>query len=322
MQQLLSKNRKQPCKGFTGYAFKKLISMKNILIAFLIVFFFWGCRKKECCVPENNYDYSSEIQNIVHNGISREYLIYIPSSFSGDSVAPLVLNFHGFGGNINDYLSYTSMLSIAETEGFVLVFPQGSLMDGYSHWNPSLPSSDNKSTADDLGFIEALIQQLSNNYNIDSKRIYACGYSNGGMMSFGLANHKSNLFAAVASVSGAMLETDNTPNHPMPVLMIHGTSDGVIPYAGNNEYASVESTLTFWRNFNSTDSISNSNSITSGGNTIEYTSYSNGNNGVSVEHYKINQGGHEWFDLNYNELNTSELIWEFFSKYDMDGLIE
>tara|TARA_B100000676_G_C18001451_1_gene801144 strand:- start:197 stop:1087 length:891 start_codon:yes stop_codon:yes gene_type:complete len=296
--------------------------MKNILIAFLIVFFFWGCRKKECCVPENNYDYSSEIQNIVHNGISREYLIYIPSSFSGDSVAPLVLNFHGFGGNINDYLSYTSMLSIAETEGFVLVFPQGSLMDGYSHWNPSLPSSDNKSTADDLGFIEALIQQLSNNYNIDSKRIYACGYSNGGMMSFGLANHKSNLFAAVASVSGAMLETDNTPNHPMPVLMIHGTSDGVIPYAGNNEYASVESTLTFWRNFNSTDSISNSNSITSGGNTIEYTSYSNGNNGVSVEHYKINQGGHEWFDLNYNELNTSELIWEFFSKYDMDGLIE
>ena len=296
--------------------------MKNILIAFLIVFFFWGCRKKECCVPENNYDYSSEIQNIVHNGISREYLIYIPSSFSGDSVAPLVLNFHGFGGNINDYLSYTSMLSIAETEGFVLVFPQGSLMDGYSHWNPSLPSSDNKSTADDLGFIEALIQQLSNNYNIDSKRIYACGYSNGGMMSFGLANHKSNLFAAVASVSGAMLETDNTPNHPMPVLMIHGTSDGVIPYAGNNEYASVESTLTFWRNFNSTDSISNSNSITSGGNTIEYTSYSNGNNGVSVEHYKINQGGHEWFNLNYEGKNTGELIWNFFSKYDIDGLIE
>ena len=141
-------------------------------------------------------------------------------------------------------------------------------------------------------------------------------------MSFGLANHKSNLFAAVASVSGAMLETDNTPNHPMPVLMIHGTSDGVIPYAGNNEYASVESTLTFWRNFNSTDSISNSNSITSGGNTIEYTSYSNGNNGVSVEHYKINQGGHEWFDLNYNGQNTGQLIWEFFSKYDINGLRE
>ena len=108
----------------------------------------------------------------------------------------------------------------------------------------------------------------------------------------------------------------------MPVLMIHGTSDGVIPYAGNNEYTSVESTLTFWRNFNSTDSIPNSNSITTGGNSIEYESYSNGNNGVSVEHYKINQGGHEWFNLNYEGQNTGELIWNFFSKYDIDGLVE
>lgn len=296
--------------------------MKNILIAFLIVFFFWGCRKKECCVPENNSNSSAEIQSIVHNGVSREYLIYIPSSLSGDSVAPLVLNFHGFGGNIHDYLPYTSMLSIAEAEGFILVYPQGSLMDGYSHWNPSLPSPENKSNADDLGFVEALIQQLSNDYSIDSEKIYACGYSNGGMMSFGLANHKSDLIAAVASVSGSMLETENTPNHPMPVLMIHGTSDGVIPYVGNNDYTSVESTLTFWRNFNNTDSIPNSNSITTGGNSIEYESYSNGNNGVSVEHYKINQGGHEWFNLNYNGLNTGELIWEFFSKYDIHGLRE
>ena len=296
--------------------------MKNILIAFLIVFFFWGCRKKECCIPENNYDYSSEIQSIVHNGISREYLIYFPSSFNGASAAPLVLNFHGFGGNFSEYAAYTSMRSLADTEGFILVYPQGSLMNGYSHWNPSLPSLENKSNADDFGFIEALIQQLLNDYVIDSEKIYACGYSNGGMMSFGLANHKSNLIAAAASVSGTMLETDNTPDHPMPVLMIHGTSDGVIPYAGNNEYASVESTLAFWRNFNSTDSVPYSNSITTGGNSIEYEYYSNGNNGVSVEHYKINQGGHEWFDLNYNGQNTGQLIWEFFSKYDINGLRE
>ena len=177
--------------------------MKNILIAFLIVFFFCGCRKKECC--DHFEKFSDETQYITHNDILREYLIYVPSNFSGDSAVPLVLNFHGFGGNIHDYTSYTSMLSIAETEGFILVYPQGSLMDGYSHWNPSLPGPTNKSNADDFGFIEALIQQLSNDYSIDSEKIYACGYSNGGMMSFGLANHKSNLIAAVASVSGAML---------------------------------------------------------------------------------------------------------------------
>lgn len=71
--------------------------MKNILIASFIVFFFWGCQK-ECCNEENISNSSQEIQSIVHNGISRDYLVYVPSSFNGDSVAPLVLNFHGFGG--------------------------------------------------------------------------------------------------------------------------------------------------------------------------------------------------------------------------------
>ena len=291
--------------------------MKKLLLTFLIFVLLVGCKKNE-----ENFGNSSHEFSLTHNGINREFLVFTPSTYNSAYAFPVVLNFHGFGGTINDYALYASMQTIAETEGFILVYPQGSLMNGYSHWNPSLPGPTNKSNADDFGFIEALIQQLSNDYSIDSEKIYACGYSNGGMMSFGLANHKSNLIAAVASVSGAMLETDNTPNHPMPVLMIHGTSDGVIPYIGNNDYTSVESTLSFWINFNSTDSIPNSNSITSGGNSIEYKSYSNGNNGVSVEHYKINQGGHEWFNLNYNGLNTSELIWEFFSKYDIHGLRE
>ena len=294
--------------------------MKNILSAFLIVFFFGGCRKRECC--GNLEEFSDETQYITHNGILREYLIYVPSNFSGDSAVPLVLNFHGFGGNIHDYTSYTSMLSIAETEGFILVYPQGSLMNNYSHWNPSLPSSTNKSDADDLGFIEMLIQQLSIDYSIDSKRVYACGFSNGGMMSYGLAHHKSNLIAAVASVSGAMLDPESSPTHPMPILIIHGTNDDVIPYNGSNDYNSLESTMNYWINFNKIDSLSKSKTTTSGNNSIQYFSYGVGENGVSVEHYKVIQGGHEWFNLNYEGNNTNELIWNFFSKYDIDGLVE
>ena len=74
-------------------------------------------------------------------------------------------------------------------------------------------------------------------------------------------------------------------------------------------------------NFNSTDSIANSNVISSNGITIQYDFYGSGTNDVSVEHYKINNGGHEWFNLNFNGKNTDELIWEFFSKYDIDGLL-
>tara|TARA_Y100000589_G_scaffold297230_1_gene304882 strand:- start:3462 stop:4334 length:873 start_codon:yes stop_codon:yes gene_type:complete len=290
--------------------------MKNILVIISISFLCLNCKKfKEANKNPN-------IQSLNHNGVIREYLTFIPSNYKDTQAVPVVLNFHGFGGNISDYSTYASMERIADLENFILVYPQGTDMDEFSHWNPSLPGSDNKSSADDFGFIEMLIEKLSADYSIDAKRIYACGFSNGGMMSFGLVNHKSDLIAAVACVSGSMLETDNTPNHPKPVLMIHGTSDGVIPYIGNNDYTSVESTLSFWRNFNSTDSTPYSNTITTGGNSIEYTSYSNGNNGVSVEHYKINQGGHEWFNLNYEGKNTGELIWNFFSKYDIDGLIE
>jgi polyhydroxybutyrate depolymerase len=292
--------------------------MKNKLILLAASLLILSCRKNE----EDTKKTTENIQTLSHDNITREYLTFVPTGYDSITAVPLMLNFHGFGGTISTYSSYASMQAIAERENFILAYPQGTSIDGYAHWNPALPSTTNKSNADDFGFIEALIQRLSNDYSIDSEKIYACGYSNGGMMSFGLANHKSNLIAAVASVSGAMLETDNTPNHPMPVLMIHGTSDGVIPYAGNNEYISVESTLAFWRNFNSTDSVPISNIITSEGNTIQYDLYSNGNNGVSVEHYKINQGGHEWFDLNYERKNTGELIWEFFSKYDINGLRE
>mgnify|MGYP001238304548 CR=1 FL=1 len=289
----------------------------KILIFIFTAFLFLSCSKND----ESNNSSSQNIQSFSHNNVNRTYSIYFPSSYNGTVALPLIFNFHGFGGNITEYKTYASMEALAERENFILVYPQGTLTNGYTHWNPSLPSPTNKSNADDLGFIESLIQNLSNNYAIDSKRIYACGYSNGGMMSFGLANHKSNLFAAVASLSGAMLETQISPDHPMPVLILHGTSDGVLPYYGNNDYNSVETTLNFWVNFNKTDSLPNSNVVSSNGITVQYDFYGNGDNGVSVEHYKINNGNHEWFNLNFNGKNTDELIWEFFSKYDIDGLL-
>ena len=96
----------------------------------------------------------------------------------------------------------------------------------------------------------------------------------------------------------------------------------LINLSNTDDKNSVESTLNYWMNFNKIDSLSQSNTMISGNNIIQYFSYENGKNGVSVEHYKINQGGHEWFNLNYEGQNTSELIWNFFSKYDINGFIE
>ena len=262
-----------------------------------------------------------DAQLLVHDGETREYVLYVPNSYDGITAVPLLFNFHGYGGNASEYMSYADMRSLAESERFILVYPQGSILNGSSHWNPSLPSNESKSNADDLGYIEALVNKLAIDYMIDRTRIYACGYSNGGMMSYGLASHKSNLIAAVGSISGAMIDTDIVPSHPIPVIKIHGTSDEVLPYNGvSGEYNSVETTLEYWKNFNNTNTTPNVSSFNDNGTIIEHFIYANGDNGCNVEHYKVIEGEHVWFDLNYQGANTSMLIWDFVSKYDINGL--
>jgi len=257
---------------------------------------------------------------LLHNDIDREYILYIPESYDGSTSVPLMLNFHGFGGSASNFMVNADMRPVAESNNFILVYPQGSCFEGSSHWNPCPIGGDNKSIADDVGFIETLIEQISSQYNVDLERVYAAGYSNGSMMAYGLANYKSELIAAVASVSGAMLDCIGPTSHPMPVAHFHGTNDEVIPYDGNGYYDAVQSTLDYWINFNNTNttpSIYTDNSATL---IVDHYVYDQGNNSVSVEHYKYNGGEHIWFNTPYQGQNTSELIWNFVSKYDINGL--
>ena len=181
---------------------------------------------------------------------------------------------------------------------------------------------NNKSDIDDLGFIESLILKLSSQNLIDLNRVYVVGYSNGGMMSYAMACHKSNLVAAIASVSGTMLYISNCePNRSIPLLNIHGTEDPTLPYNGNNYYNSVDDALNFWNTNNNSDPSPNTTLLNTNLNNIQFFGFSNSDN-ISVDHYKIINGGHVWFDININGKNTSELVWDFFSKYDINGRID
>ena len=299
-------------------------TIKDIFTLLILANILFGCHKNDTKTWDDKGDSKEQnldAQRLVHEGETREYVLYVPESYDGIAAVPLMFNFHGYCGNASEYMNYADMRSLAESENFILVYPQGSTLDGSPHWNPSLASPENKSNADDLGFIEALINKLATDYIIDRKRIYACGYSNGGMMSYGLASHKSNLIAAVGSISGAMIDTDIVPSHPIPVIKIHGTSDEVLPYTGiSGEYNSVETTLEYWKNFNNTNTTPNVSSFNDNGTIIEHFIYADGDNGCNVEHYKVIEGEHVWFDLNYQGANTSMLIWNFVSKYDINGL--
>ncbi len=273
-------------------------------------------------------------KSLQHDGLTREYTVYIPASYDGTTAVPLLFNFHGFGMSAKDMFFLGDMRPIADTANFILVYPQGSNDDdGSPHWNVEGPNS--KSDADDLGFTKAMLDELIADYNIDQKRVYACGYSNGGFFSFDLACKMSDRFAAIGSVAGTMLldsYNNCNANHPTAVITIHGTDDGVVSYGGFPGWSySMDQVNDFWINQNNTSPtptvVQMPDLNSADGSTVEYFSWKDGDACTSVEHYKVNGGDHTWPDVNGTpsktnvDVSASHLIWEFVSKHNIEGLI-
>jgi len=270
--------------------------------------------------------------SIMHDDIERDYILYVPLSYTENDTLPLVLNFHGYGSSANEQMIYGDFRSLANSAGFFIVHPQGTLLQGVTHWNVGGWTLD--STVDDVGFTEALIDSLSYNFNIDPDRIYSTGMSNGGFMSFLLASQPSSRIAAIASVTGSMTpETyiDSNPQHPTPILQIHGTSDGLVLYNGTDWSEPVEDVVQYWvdyNNCNPTPTITLLPDLDPDDeSTVELHIYNDGDSGVAVEHYKVFGGDHTWPGNVYggagtnNDIDASAEIWNFFSRYDINGLV-
>ena len=300
--------------------------MKTKAILFFLSFIlFISCESNEenTQVDEDGIITGLQTKTFSHDNVNRNYLVYIPNSYDSEIDYPLMFLFHGFGGIASEFMNTADMRDLAESKNFIVVYPQGlDLASTGSHWNCSNPSADNKSDVDDIGFIENLIDQLLIDYPvIDNKRIYAAGYSNGGFMSYYLACN-SNKFAAIGSVAGTMLD-DSYQNcnaqFPTAMINIHGTDDFDVPYVGNSYYPSIPDVVDWWKNFNNT---TNEDLLTNQDGTIEQYIYYDDAGDRFVEHIKVIGGGHYWDDkLNYEAKNTSGLIWEFVSNFDIDGVI-
>lgn len=280
-----------------------------------------------------NFAFSQQTINgsLTHDGIDREYIMYIPESYDKNEPAPLVFNFHGYGSNAGQQAFYGDFRAIADTAGFILVHPEGTMYNGSTHFN--VGGFTMGSTVDDVGFTAAMIEKFSTEMNIDGERIYSTGMSNGGFMSFLLACQLSDKIAAVASVTGSMTpETFNNcnPNHPTPVLQIHGTDDSVVPYEGAIWTKSVEDVVAYWVDYNNCSPTPQStelpNTNTNDGSTVEHFVYPSGDAGATTEHYKVTGGDHTWpgsiFPLpgTNQDFNASLEIWKFFARYDINGL--
>tara|TARA_Y100000589_G_scaffold202856_1_gene191362 strand:+ start:12868 stop:13911 length:1044 start_codon:yes stop_codon:yes gene_type:complete len=271
-------------------------------------------------------------ENILYDGNNREYIIYVPQSYSPSIASPILFAFHGGSGYANDFMNYEAdFRSISDTAGFILVYPQAleDPNDGNStNWLHKEPT-DHK----DIFFIEALIDNIASSYNIDMDRIYACGYSLGGMFSYELACQLNNKIAAITSVAGAAFYgafANCNITHPTAVLSINGTADGIHPYNDQNGwYFSISAIDSFWASSNNTDVVPIVTQLPdlniSDGSNVERYSWQNGDGCVAVEELKIINGGHDWpsplASWANQDINANIEVWNFVSKFDKNGLI-
>jgi len=273
-------------------------------------------------------------ESIMHDGIQRDYRLYVPASYNGSVAVPLVFNLHGYTSNAWQQELYGDFRPIADTANFLLVHPDGTTdMSGTTFWNAfDWPGE----TVDDVGFISALIDSLSAEYNINLNRVYTTGMSNGGFMSYKLSCDLSQRIAAMASVTGAMgpgMVASCNPSHPIPVMQIHGTADPTVPYAGSGSVGSlpIVDVVDYWVTFNNCTETAIETALPnislSDGCTTDHLLYTGGDNGSTVEHYRVNGGAHTWpgaalnIGVTSQDFSASKEIWRFFSQYSLDQLV-
>ena len=263
--------------------------------------------------PDTSTETGLFSETMSYDNETREYLIYIPSSYDPNSATPILFAFHGFSGYSQYFINTADFRSLADQFNFIAVYPQGLVCGGGTTWNTNPPGGDNKCSQDDIGFFPALLNEISGNYNIDASKVFLTGYSNGADFSYSMACYQSSLVTAIAPVSGLMPMNDSSecqPSHATSVMIFNGTIDYSRPYNGIAGYMmSVDQTVAYWSQYNNTDSSPQTNIV----GYIENYTYLNGDNNTTVDLFKIVNGDHYWFTLSYNGNSMEELMWNFFS---------
>jgi polyhydroxybutyrate depolymerase len=288
----------------------------------------------------------------------RFYQIHVPPSYDGSVAIPLVIALHGStatGRYFNPahiiwfyqdifFEDYTDFSEKADLENFIVVYPKALLFYSpefmfhlFAFNVPVYPDGwyRGRNLIDDVGFIEDLIDKMTNSYNIDTDRVYLSGLSNGADMTYTLGCMLSDKISAISVVAGEIAKKDEDdvefsyppdPKNPMPVIVFHGTADSSYPWDGDEWGCGVELSIQFWVEKNSCNSepeIYESDT----GNIIRYI-YSDGVDGSEVILYKSINGTHCWPGNDYDdsssapwlidrikEISATDLIWEFFESH-------
>ena len=296
-----------------------------IPIPFLLLFMLISCGNEETGVVEERV--------IEHEGLERSFLIYVPTNIKEN--APLVVAIHGYTSSAKTLMGYSGINQVADKEGFLVAYPQGTKDSRDNNFFNVGYEFHSDSKVNDVNFIREIVLNLTKDYKLNSKRVFATGMSNGGDMSYLLACTSSDLFTAVAPVAGVMMKDtleNCNPEKKIPIFEIHGTKDSISKFEGdmNNEdkwgaYYDLPSTIEFWINkhaLNEKETIQLENKNTEDGTTITFERYWSDESQREVWFYIVNDGNHTWpgmtglFSRTANQdINSAEEIWKFFSKF-------
>lgn len=272
---------------------------------------------------------TAQEKSLFHKEVKRKFIVYTPALYDSrpQQHFPVVVNYHGGGMTMREQMLYTQMNRTADRENFIVVYPQGIKQD----WNVGF-GMDYKAGIDDIGFTAAMLEMIRQIYRVDERRVYATGLSRGGFFSLRVAAELPHMFAAVASVGGLMphpVMAHHTKKTKVGVMLMHGTADQVVDYAGKNgDYSSAAESYQYWRMHNelagSTLREHRINNDKFDGTEVVRNEQSS--NLASVALVTIKDGGHTWpgadpFNVGLpigrtsRDIDANTTIWEFLSKH-------
>jgi polyhydroxybutyrate depolymerase len=284
---------------------------------------------------------------IIHDDLKRTFHIHKPSFYDKSIPLPLVIALHGRGGNGESMILVTrkGFDRLADKDGFIVVYPDGIELN----WNDGRADEEandraHRENIDDVGFISALIDFMIKDYNINPKRVYVTGISNGAILSYRLACELSHKITAIAPVDGNIpyLYSNNcTPSRPVSVLAINSVNDPLVPFDGGEIYGhfhklklgrvlSANESTEFWAKINKCSSVPVSNEEPDrdprDGTRVTSKEYTNGIDGTDVILYTVHGGGHTWpggfqylpawiIGKTSRDIDANKVIWSFFKKH-------
>lgn len=283
--------------------------MKNIkhsllvMSVFLLLLNTTSCSRAPASIPPGDSEHELTVDDL-----ERSYLLHIPPGLDKSKPVPVVFAFHEHFDNASVMQQMTGFNAISDKGGFLVVYPEGI----GSSWNVGrCCGAAVTKNVDETAFVQKILKELRKVAKIDTKRIYAAGFSNGGALAYRFACEMSDTFAAIASIGGTLLSESCQPSQPVSVMDVHGLNDDLALYEGGGDLdiPPVEELFHTWAQLNDCadpPQIKKEEIIT-------HTSYASCKAGTVVELYAIEGGQHVW--PTKEVLDTSQIIWDFFAAH-------